>query len=199
MISVALAFVLATLTASSLETQTTAALQGRVLDESGALLPGATISVRGTSTGFDRSVISGTSMASPHVAGIAALVRQTHPEWSLEEVKAAIMNTAGADVKENGKTYCVAVELPGLDEKDVKVEVENDVLTISGEKKVEQTDDKTHYSERSYGSFTRAFTLPADADRNGITAQFAKGVLTLEIAKTANPPAQVKQVAIKAA
>ena len=59
MISVALAFVLATLTASSLETQTTAALQGRVLDESGALLPGATISVRGTSTGFDRSVISG--------------------------------------------------------------------------------------------------------------------------------------------
>jgi HSP20 family protein len=103
------------------------------------------------------------------------------------------------EVKENGKSYSVAVELPGLDEKDVKVEIENDVLTISGEKKVEQTDDKTHYSERSYGSFTRAFTLPADADRNGITAQFAKGVLTLEIAKTANPPAQVKQVAIKAA
>ena len=103
------------------------------------------------------------------------------------------------EVKENGKTYSVTVELPGLDEKDVKVEVEDDVLTISGEKKVEQTDDKTHYSERSYGSFTRAFTLPADADRNGITAQFAKGVLTLEIAKTANPPAQVKQVAIKAA
>ena len=103
------------------------------------------------------------------------------------------------EVKENGKTYSVTVELPGLDEKDVKVEVEDDVLTISGEKKVEQTDDKTHYSERSYGSFTRAFTLPADADRNGISAQFAKGVLTLEIAKTANPPAQVKQVAIKAA
>ncbi len=103
------------------------------------------------------------------------------------------------EVKENGKTYSVTVELPGLDEKDVKVQVEDDVLTISGEKKVEQTDDKTHYSERSYGSFTRAFTLPADADRNGITAQFAKGVLTLDIAKTANPPAQVRQVAIKAA
>ncbi len=103
------------------------------------------------------------------------------------------------EVKENGKCYSVTLELPGLDEKDVKVQVEDDVLTISGEKNVEQTDDKTHYSERSYGSFTRAFTLPADADRNSITATFAKGVLTLQIAKTATPPAQVKQIAIKPA
>jgi HSP20 family protein len=103
------------------------------------------------------------------------------------------------EVKENGKAYAVTVELPGLDEKDVKVQVENDVLTISGEKNVEKTDEKTHYSERSYGSFTRAFTLPADADRNGVTATFAKGLLTLQIAKTATPSAEVKQVAIKAA
>jgi HSP20 family protein len=103
------------------------------------------------------------------------------------------------EVKENGKAYTVTIELPGLDENDVKVQIEDDVLTISGEKKVEQTDDKMHYTERSYGSFTRAFTLPADADRDGISAKFAKGVLELEIAKTANPPAQVKQVTIKAA
>ena len=102
------------------------------------------------------------------------------------------------EVKENGKSYTVSVELPGLDEKDVKVLVEDDMLTISGEKKVERTDDKTQYSERSYGSFTRAFNLPADADRNAISARFAKGVLTLEIPKAANPPAQVKQVDIKA-
>ncbi len=103
------------------------------------------------------------------------------------------------EVKENGKSYSVTVELPGLDEKDVTVQVEDDVLTISGEKKVERTDDKTHYSERSYGSFTRAFTLPADADRDGITAKFTNGLLTLEIAKAASPPAQVKQVAIESA
>ena len=102
------------------------------------------------------------------------------------------------EVKENGKSYTVSVELPGLDEKDVKVLVEDDMLTISGEKKLERTDDNTQYSERSYGSFTRAFTLPADADRNAISARFAKGVLTLEIPKAANPPAQVKQVNIKA-
>ncbi len=102
------------------------------------------------------------------------------------------------EVKENGKAYTVTVELPGLDEKDVKVTVEDDVLTVAGEKKVEHTDDKTHYSERSYGSFTRAFTLPADADRARIEAKFTKGVLTLDIAKTASPPAAVKQVEIKA-
>lgn len=111
----------------------------------------------------------------------------------------AFEHTPKVEVRENGKAYSVVVELPGLDEKDVKVLVEDDVLTISGEKNIEHTDDKTHYSERSYGSFTRAFTLPSDADRNGITATFAKGVLTLQIAKTATPPAQVKQVAIKAA
>ncbi len=103
------------------------------------------------------------------------------------------------EVKEGGKAYSIAIELPGLDEKEVKVLVEDDVLTIAGEKKVERSDDKTHYTERSYGSFTRAFTLPVDADRNAISARFAKGVLTLEIPKTANTPAQVKQVEVKPA
>lgn len=64
------------------------------------------------------------------------------------------------EVKENGKAYSVTVELPGLDEKDVKVQIDDDVLTISGEKQVEHSDDKTHYSERSYGSFTRGRCRP---------------------------------------
>jgi HSP20 family protein len=111
----------------------------------------------------------------------------------------AFEHMPNVEVKENGKTYTVNVELPGLDEKDVKVTVEDDLLSIAGEKKVEHTDDKTHFSERSYGSFTRSFTLPSDADRNAITAKFAKGVLTLEIGKTAEVPAQGKQIEVKAA
>jgi HSP20 family protein len=103
------------------------------------------------------------------------------------------------EVKENDKAYTVTVELPGLEEKDVKVHVESDMLTISGEKKVEQSDDKTHYSERSYGSFARSFTLPADADSNAVTARFAKGVLSVEVAKTTNPSPKVKQVEVKPA
>ena len=109
----------------------------------------------------------------------------------------AFEHVPNVEVKENGKTYTVSVELPGLDEKDVKASVEDDVLTISGDKKVERTDEKTHYSERSYGSFTRSFTLPADADRNAVSAKFAKGVLTVEIAKTAGTPTQGKQIEIK--
>jgi len=103
------------------------------------------------------------------------------------------------EVKENGKAYTVNIELPGLDEKDIKVQVEDDVLTVAGEKKIERTEEKMHYTERSYGSFTRAFTLPADADTNAIAARFAKGVLTLEIGKTATPSAKVKQVDVKPA
>jgi HSP20 family protein len=101
------------------------------------------------------------------------------------------------EVLENGTSYTISVELPGLDQKDVKVMVEDDVLTISGEKHVERSDEKTHYSERSYGSFTRAFTLPTDADRNGITANFAKGVLTLRVPKSAESHPRAKEIEVK--
>jgi HSP20 family protein len=101
------------------------------------------------------------------------------------------------EVQENGRSYTISVELPGLDQKDVKVLVEDDMLTISGEKHVERSDEKTHYSERSYGGFTRAFTLPSDADRDGISANFAKGVLSLHIPKSANGHERAKQIEIK--
>lgn len=101
------------------------------------------------------------------------------------------------EVQENGKSYTISVELPGLDQKDVKVLVEDDMLTISGEKHVERSDEKTHYSERSYGGFTRAFTLPSDADRDGISANFSKGVLTLHIPKSADGHGRAKEIEIK--
>jgi HSP20 family protein len=109
----------------------------------------------------------------------------------------AVEHAPKVEVQENGQHYTITVELPGLDQKDVKVSVEDDVLTISGEKHVERTDEKTHYSERSYGSFTRAFTLPSDADRNDISANFAKGVLTLQIAKTAGRPDRARQIEVQ--
>ncbi|MET8764541.1 S8 family serine peptidase [Lentzea sp. NPDC004782] len=90
--------------------------------------PGDTISSTAVGSGNDRAVFSGTSMASPHVAGIAALVRQTHPDYTLEEVKAAIMNTAGADVKENGKTF--APNRVGTGRVDGKAAIDNQVLAL---------------------------------------------------------------------
>ena len=125
----------------------------------------------------------------------------TWPETAAAQPRAlrAFEHMPSVEVKENSKTYAVYVELPGLDQKDVKVTVEDDLLSITGEKKVEHTDDKTHFSERSYGSFARSFSLPADADRNAITATFAKGVLTLEIGKTAEVPAQGKRIEVTSA
>lgn len=123
------------------------------------------------------------------------------PEVAGSEPRAlrAFEHVPNVEVKENGKSYTVSRELPGLDEKDVKVTVDDNLLSISGEKKVEHTDDKTHFSERSYGSFTRSFSLPADADRGAVSAKFAKGVLTLEIPKSTGAPAQGKQIEIKSA
>jgi HSP20 family protein len=100
------------------------------------------------------------------------------------------------EVKENGVTYTLAVELPGLDQNNVKVVVEDDVLTVSGDKHVERADDKTHYSERSYGSFTRSFTLPSDADRNNIMANFTRGVLTLTIGKSSANPDRTRYIEV---
>ena len=67
--------------------------------------PGDTISSAFRGSGNDRTVLSGTSMAAPHTSGITALVRQAHPDWPVEEVKAAVMNTAGHDITADGKTY----------------------------------------------------------------------------------------------
>ncbi|TWP43407.1 S8 family serine peptidase [Lentzea tibetensis] len=90
--------------------------------------PGDTIVSTLVGSGNGRQVNSGTSMASPHVAGIATLVRQSHPDWTLEEVKAALMNTAGADVKQDGKTY--APNRVGAGRVDGKSALDNQVLAF---------------------------------------------------------------------
>lgn len=89
------------------------------------------------------------------------------------------------DVTERDDRYDISVEVPGMDEKDVAVKVHGDMLTISGEKKTERTDDTgaTHLTERSYGSFARSIRLPDDADAETIKADYAKGVLTISVPK----------------
>ena len=91
------------------------------------------------------------------------------------------------DLTESDKTYSLAVELPGVDEKDISIELDNDTLTISGEKRreVNDSDEKGRlYVERSYGSFQRMLTLPDDVDTSGIQANFDNGVLRVTIPRT---------------
>jgi subtilisin family serine protease len=92
--------------------------------------PGDTIASTGVGTGDQPAVLSGTSMASPHVAGITALIRQAHPDWTTAEVKAAVINTAGHDVfSQNGKQGPIeAPNRTGVGRVDAKSALDNEVL-----------------------------------------------------------------------
>ena len=103
------------------------------------------------------------------------------------------------DMSEDDKSYRLCAELPGLDAKDVDISISGDMLVLKGEKRQEseQKDKNYHFSERSYGSFQRAFELPASVDRDKISADFTKGVLTINMAKTAEAQKQPKKIEVK--
>ncbi|MDR1242214.1 MAG: Hsp20/alpha crystallin family protein [Deltaproteobacteria bacterium] len=90
------------------------------------------------------------------------------------------------DIHKEDHQYSINVEIPGVEEKDMRIEVKGNELAISGEKRyARETQGKggsspaNYYSERSYGSFTRVVTLPEDVDSNAIAANYKNGVLTL--------------------
>jgi len=103
------------------------------------------------------------------------------------------------DVVENDKEIQITAELPGLEEKDVQINLADNVLTIKGEKKAEKEEKDKNYRliERSYGSFSRSIELPAGVDAGAIKASISKGVLTVVVPKPA--PAQAKKIEVKSA
>ena len=105
------------------------------------------------------------------------------------------------DIKERKKDYKITVEVPGVEESDIKLEINEGALIISGEKKYEKEEKDEHYHsvERSYGSFRRVLSLPDDADENSIDAKFKNGVLTVFVARKAveNAKTGAKQIEIK--
>jgi HSP20 family protein len=105
--------------------------------------------------------------------------------------------TPRMNITETDKELEITAELPGLEEKDVQVNVADEVLTIRGEKKAEkeEKDKNYHLVERSYGAFSRAIALPAGIDAGAIKASIANGVLTVTVPKPA--PAQVTKVEVK--
>lgn len=91
------------------------------------------------------------------------------------------------DVHELDEVYEVTAELPGLTKKDVNVTLENNVLTISGERRSEREDKEgtVRRTERVYGSFSRSFSLPRPVDGDNVKASFKDGILTLTVPKAA--------------
>lgn len=94
------------------------------------------------------------------------------------------------DIKENDTQLTLEAELPGMEDKDVNVSFRDGVLTIKGEKKSEreEKDEEFHMSERTYGSFQRAFRLPDTVDEEKISANMDKGVLKIVIPKKPGAP-----------
>ena len=93
------------------------------------------------------------------------------------------------DVHETATALVFAAELPGLKKEEVKITLDNQVLTISGERKRqgENKDEKVHRIERSYGSFVRSFTLPGNFKASEATAAYDNGVLTVTVPKVEAP------------
>jgi len=106
------------------------------------------------------------------------------------------------DISTTDKAYTISVEVPGVDEKDVKLELAGNNLTIKGEKQQEKEEKNKNFyrMERSYGSFQRVLSLPEDADQDSIDAKFRNGVLTINLARkqVAEEP-EAKQIEIKKA
>jgi HSP20 family protein len=97
--------------------------------------------------------------------------------------------TPSVEVTEAESSIDVTVELPGITKDDVEVDLENNVLTIRGEKKQEKEEkeekEKEHYVfERYYGSFQRSFSLPAPVDKSKVKAEFRNGVLKIHLEKS---------------
>ena len=103
------------------------------------------------------------------------------------------------DIIEDEKEYLIKAELPEIRKEDVKVRVENGVLTLSGERTYEKEDKgkKYHRIERAYGSFERTFTVPEDADASKVNAEFKDGVLKVHLAK--DEKAKPKAIEVKVA
>jgi HSP20 family protein len=103
------------------------------------------------------------------------------------------------DMSEDEKAYKISAELPGIEAKDIDVSVSGNMLVLKGEKRREKEEkDKNYYfSERAYGSFQRAFELPASVDRDKVLADFSKGVLTITLPKTAEAQKPQTKIEVK--
>jgi HSP20 family protein len=99
------------------------------------------------------------------------------------------------DVYEDEHNITLKIEVPGIDEKDVDVRIENNTLTVQGERKFEKEEKEENFRrvERQYGSFTRSFTLPNTVDPEKVQASYEKGILKIQLAKKAEAkPKQIK-------
>src|SRR6201988_2399552 len=123
------------------------------------------------------------------------LFRESYNDAGRDESLTTSSFAPAVDVYEDEHKVALKIEVPGIDEKDIDVRVENNTLTVHGERKIEKEEKEENYRrvERQYGTFTRSFTLPSSVDTGQVNAHYDKGVLKISLPKKAEAkPKQVK-------
>jgi HSP20 family protein len=106
-------------------------------------------------------------------------------------------NWPSVEISDSEKEVKVTAEVPGLEEKDIEVLLNDGVLTLKGEKRSETEDSDRQFSERFYGRFERRIPLGYEVEEDGVDAQFRNGVLTVTLPKSEKAQSQVKRIAIR--
>jgi HSP20 family protein len=127
--------------------------------------------------------------------------RLSRESYSPEGPEEALTTTSFAppvDIYEDEHNITLKLEVPGIDEKDIDVRIDNNTLTVHGERMIEKEEKEENFRrvERQYGSFTRSFTLPSSLDTGQVSADYAQGVLKIKLAKKAE--AKPKQIKVNA-
>jgi HSP20 family protein len=126
---------------------------------------------------------------------INRIVRESYSPEGPEEALTTTTFAPLVDIYEDEHTVTLKMEVPGIDEKDIDVRIENTTLTVYGERKFEKEEKEENFRrvERQYGRFTRSFTLPSSVDPGQVSADYEKGVLKIKLAKKAEAkPKQIK-------
>ena len=124
--------------------------------------------------------------------------RSTARAESGQEMLAVADWSPSIDISETDAAYLIKAEIPGVKKEDVKVTIQDGMLTIQGERKMEKEEKgkKFHRVERSYGSFVRSFRVPDDADENKVKAEFKDGMINITLAKSAKAKTKAISVSV---
>jgi HSP20 family protein len=123
------------------------------------------------------------------------LFRESYRPEGPEDALTTTSFAPPVDIYEDEHFVTLKLEVPGIDEKDIDVRIENNTLTVHGERKIEKEEKEENFRrvERQYGSFTRSFTLPSAVDPAQVSAHYNQGVLKISLAKKAEAkPKQIK-------
>ena len=123
------------------------------------------------------------------------IFRESYSPEGPEETLTTTSFAPPVDVYEDEHNITLKIEVPGIDEKDIDVSIENNTLAVHGERKFEKDEKEENFQrvERHYGSFTRSFTLPNSVDPEQVSAHYDKGVLKIRLAKKMEAkPKQIK-------